>query len=141
MIEEKSLSIPAFLFTTFFLSLFTLLLFFAESAYLLWVFFFLSIFYLSITRYLWQRKKLHISHSELKIVLGLSGFLLCAFALTPLSINIFLSIHRWILLAIAALTFAFFLPKKLVPQSLFDLIILGTVIPTFILFLFPIPSR
>ena len=135
MIEEKSLSIPAFLFTTFFLSLFTLLLFFAESAYLLWVFFFLSIFYLSITRYLWQRKKLHISHSELKIVLGLSGFLLCAFALTPLSINIFLSIHRWILLAIAALTFAFFLPKKLVPQSLFDLIILGTVIPTFILFL------
>jgi O-antigen ligase len=135
MIEEKNLSIPVFLFTTCFLSLFTLLLFFAESAYLLWVFFFLSIFYLSITGYLWSRRKLQVTHSEVKIVLSLGGFLICALALTPLSISIPLSIHRWILLAVGGLTFAFFLPKKLVPQSLFNLIILGSIIPTFILFL------
>lgn len=135
MIEEKNLSIPVFIFTTCFLSLFTLLLFFAESAYLLWVFFFLSIFYLSITGYLWRQRKLQITGTEIKIVLGICGFLVCALALTPLSISIPLSIHRWILLAIGGLTFAFFLPKKVVPQSLFELVILGSIIPTFILFL------
>lgn len=135
MLEEKNTSLPTSLFITIFLSIVTYLFFFAESSYLFWGYFSLAILYLGTIGYRLYSSSLTVHRYEARLAVYVACILFIALSLNQFSLSIPQGLYRWLLLALGGLTFLFFSSGIGIKRHQYDILIIGTTIPAFILFI------
>lgn len=138
MLEEKSTSLPTSIFVTIFLSIVTYLLFFAESSYLFWAYFSLVVLYLGTIGYRLRSSSKPIHRYDARLGVFVTFILLIALSLNQFSLSIPHGLYRWLLLALGGLTFLFFSSGIGMKRHQYDILIIGTTIPAFILFIWNI---
>ncbi|MBW7955206.1 O-antigen ligase family protein [Patescibacteria group bacterium] len=107
IIARKELFSPLF-FSTCFGSLYFLLLFFSDTQYLLWFGPVLLILYLVTAYYKLRTDAKSFQAGQSFISIGCLAVVFLLFALIPLSISIPLAISRWLVLALAGISFSVF---------------------------------
>jgi O-antigen ligase len=128
MFNGKSISLPIALFCAAFLSLYTLLIFFAESAYLIWPTAGLVSLYTVTFAFLAWEKNVTFERRVTRGAILVVAVLLLLLAMLPLSMNIPGSVLRWLMLALGGTSFIFFFSVPRFHRSSIDLILYGLIL-------------